>query len=108
MRAWLDQSQQSIDVLVTARNNIAAAASQRDIRATGVACQTATDGVADLREHLPSPEAAVNQSLQQAISSYTIGLPGCFSASLTVDGEGMQRAAGNIRHGDAAMQSALV
>jgi hypothetical protein len=107
MHAWLDESQPSINVLVSARNNIAAAASRRDIPATGIACQTATDAVATLRMHMPSPEAAVNQSLQQAISSYTTGLPNCISASRTVDGEGMQRAASYISQGDDAMRMAL-
>ena len=107
MHAWLDESQPSINVLVNARDNIAAAASRRDIPGTGIACQTATDAVANLRIHMPSPEAAVNQSLQQAISSYTAGLPSCISASRAVDGEGMQRAASYISQGDHAMQSAL-
>jgi hypothetical protein len=107
MHAWLDESQPSINVLVSARNNIAAAASRRDIHGTGIACQTATNAVANLRMHMPSPEAAVNQSLQQAISSYTTGLPDCVSASRTVDGEGLQRAASYISRGDDAMQLAL-
>jgi hypothetical protein len=107
MHAWLDESQPSINVLVTARNNIAAAASRRDIPGTGIACQTATDAVANLRMRMPSPEAAVNHPLQQAISSYTTGLPDCISASRTVDGEGMQRAASYISRGDDAMQLAL-
>jgi hypothetical protein len=107
MHAWLDQSQLSIKVLVGARNNIAAAASHRDIPGTGMACQAATYAVADLRIHLPSPEAAVNESLQQAISSYTAGLPDCVSASRTIDGEGMQRAASFISQGDGAMRLAL-
>jgi hypothetical protein len=107
MHAWLDESQPSINIVVSARNNLAAAASRRDIPGTGIACQTATDAVANLRMHMPSPEAAVNQSLQQAITSYTIGLPHCISASRTVGGEGMQRAASYISQGDDAMKLAL-
>ncbi|WIM87482.1 hypothetical protein PT015_22005 [Candidatus Mycobacterium wuenschmannii] len=107
MPVWLGQSQQSIDGLVTARNNIAAAASRQDIPATGAACRIAGDAVAQLREHMPSPEPAVNLLLQQAISSYTLGLPDCISASHNIDGEGMQRAASFISYGDKSMQSAL-
>jgi hypothetical protein len=107
MRAWLDQARPSLDGLVTARNDIAAAAFRRDIPATGTACRTATDAVSNLRVHMPSPEAAVNQTLQQAISSYTAGLPHCVSASRNVNGEGMQRAAGFISQGDNAMHLAL-
>ena len=107
MHVWLDQSEAAVNSLVGARNTIAAAASRRDIPATGTACRSATDAVATLREHMPSPEAAVNSALQQAISNYTIGLPDCISASRTVDGEGMQRAARFISQGDDAMQLAL-
>ena len=107
MHAWLDRARPSLDGLVSARNNIAAAASSRDIPATGTACRTAADAVSNLRVHMPSPEAAVNQSLQQAISSYTAGLPHCVSASRAVNGEGMQRAAGFMSQGDNAMRLAL-
>lgn len=107
MHVWLDQSEAAVNGLVGARNTIAAAASRRDIPATGTACRTATDAVATLRQHMPSPEAAVNYALQQAISDYTIGLPDCISASRTVDGEGLQRAARFISQGDNAMQLAL-
>ena len=107
MRAWLDQSQLSINGMVAARNNIAAAAARQDIPATGTACRHAADAVADLRVHMPSPEASVNQSLQQAISSYTAGFPFCVSASGNVDGQGMQLAARFISEGDNAMQVAL-
>jgi hypothetical protein len=107
MQAWLDQSQPSINELVSARNTISAAASHRDIQATGSACQTASNAVATLREHMPSPRDDLNYPLQQAISSYITGLPDCVSASRTVDGERLQRAAGYISQGDTAMQTAL-
>jgi hypothetical protein len=107
MHAWLDQSGHSIDDLVGARNSIAAAASRRDIPATGAACQSATGAVENLRQHLPSPKAVLNHTLQQAISSYTAGFPYCTSAARTAGGEGLQQAADLISAGDAAMQSAL-
>jgi hypothetical protein len=107
MHTWLEQSEAAVNGLVGARNTIAAAASRRDIPATGTACRTATDAVATLRQHMPSPEASVNSALQQAISNYTIGLPDCISASRNVDGQGMQRAARYISQGDDAMQLGL-
>jgi len=107
MHTWLNQSEAAVNGLVGARNTIAAAASRQDIPATGMACRSATDAVATLRGHMPSPEASVNYALQQAISDYTIGLPDCISASRNVDGEGMQRAARYISQGDDAMQLAL-
>lgn len=107
MRDWLAQSQSSINYVVTARNNIAAAASRKDIPGTGTACQTATEAVAMMRDHMPVPEAAVNQPMQQALSNYTTGLPFCVSAAGNADGEGMQMAARFISQGDEAMQVAL-
>jgi hypothetical protein len=107
MHAWLDQSQPLINELVSARTTISAAASHRDIQATGSACQTASSAVAHLREHMPSPRADLNYPLQQAISGYTTGLPDCVSASRTVDGKRLQQAAGYISQGDTAMQTAL-
>ena len=107
MRMWLDESEPSINGLVTARNTIAAAAAHQDIAGTGAACQSATTAVADLRVKLPSPEPVVNSLLQQAISSYTTGLPYCVIATKAADGEGLQRAAGYISEGDTAMQGCL-
>lgn len=55
MPGWLAQSQPLVDGLVVARNNIAAAAAQRDLSATGAACQTANSAVESLHQQMPSP-----------------------------------------------------
>lgn len=107
MHVWLSQSEPSIKDLVTARNNIAAAAAQRDLTRTGTACRAATGAVANLHLRMPSPEPTLTNSLQQAIDSYQIGLPYCISATQTRGGEGMQRAAAYITEGDGAMRAAL-
>lgn len=107
MPVWLIETKQSINDLVNARNNIAAAAARRDLAATGVACRNATGAVANLHQQMPSPEPSVNNPLQQAITSYEMGLPYCISASQIQDGAGLQRAATLITQGDAAMRQAL-
>jgi len=107
LHAWLGGSEQSISGLVTARNHIAAAAAQRDLAGTGAACRTATSAVADLHRQMPSPEPVVTSTLQDAMTSYAIGLPYCISASQAQDGAGMQRAATYISLGDQAMRAAL-
>ena len=104
---WLAESESSINNLVNARNNIAAAAAQNDFTGTVTACQAATGAVANLHSRMPSPLPVLTNSLQQAIQSYEIGLPYCISATQTREGEGMQRAAAYITQGDAAMQTVL-
>lgn len=107
MHVWLAESEPSINDLVTARNDIAAAAAQRDLTRTGTACRAAAGKVAKMHVRMPSPESTLTSSLQQAIHSYEIGLPYCISAAQTRDGEGMQRAAAYITRGDGAMRAAL-
>jgi len=107
LHVWLAESEPSINDLVTARNNIAAAAAQRDLVRTGRACRAATGAVANMHLRMPSPEPMVTSSLQRAMDSYQIGLPFCVAATQTPDGEGMQRAAAYITAGDAAMRAAL-
>lgn len=105
LRAWLTESAPVINAVVIARNNIAAAAAERDIAATGTACQSATGAVADLHHQLPSPEPALTTTFAQAVSNYDVGLPYCVGAS--GDGRGLQVAAPFITQGDAALRVAL-
>jgi hypothetical protein len=107
LRAWLTQSEPLINALVIARNNIAAAAAERDISGAGAACRTATGAVADLHRQLPSPEPTLTSSFQQAISSYERGLPYCVGATGVRDGNSLQQAASFISQGDTAMRAAL-
>jgi hypothetical protein len=107
LRAWLTQSEPLINALVIARNNIAAAAAERDVAGTGAACQSATGAVADLHRQLPSPEPTLNITFQQAISSYKVGLPYCITATHWQGGYGLQQAAPFITAGDDAMRVAL-
>lgn len=105
--SWLIESEPSINDLVVARNDIAAAAARHDIAKTGAACRSAGGAVAKVHLQLPSPEPALNSTLHDAVDSYDIGLPYCISATQTHDAEGMQRAAAYISRGDVAMREAL-
>ena len=107
LRAWLTESEPLIHAVVIARNNVAAAAAERDIAATGTACQTATGAVADLHRQLPSPEPTLTSTFQQVISNYDAGLPYCISAMHVRGGQGMQKAAAFITQADVAMRAAL-
>lgn len=105
--AWLTESEPSIDDVVVARNNIAAAAARHDIARTGAACGSASSAVAKLRQQLPSPEPVLNSTLRHAVDDYEMGLPFCVSASRDRDAAGMKRAALYIAQGDDAMRAAL-
>lgn len=107
LRAWLTESGPVINAVVIARNNIAAAAAERDVAATGTACQSATGAVADLHHQLPSPEPALTTTFAQAVSNYDVGLPYCIGASGVRDGRGLQLAATFITQADTAMHAAL-
>lgn len=107
MGAWLAESERSINDLVAARNNIAAAAAEHDIAGTGAACQNAVGAVANLHRQLPSPEPVLTNALQRAAVNYDLGLPYCISATQTHDGPDLARAASYISQGDAAMRMAF-
>lgn len=105
--AWLTDSERFIHDLVTARNNIAAAAGRHDLPGTGAACRTATGAVAKLHQKMPTPEPTLTNTLEDAIASYDVGLPYCISATQTENGAALARAASYISEGDDAMRAAL-
>jgi hypothetical protein len=107
MPQWLAESEPSINALVAARQDIAAAAAKGDLAATSAACRTATAAAAHLHRQLPSPTPALTTTLQRALSSYDLGLPYCMSAARTNDGHGLQRAADYIAEGDAVLRVAI-
>ncbi|MGA8331697.1 MAG: hypothetical protein WB777_20715 [Mycobacterium sp.] len=107
MPEWLAESEPSINALVDARQEIAAAAAKGDLAATGAACRTAAGAAAHLHRQMPSPAPALTTTLQRALSSYDLGLPYCISATQANDGHGLQRAANYITEGDAVMRVAI-
>lgn len=104
---WLTRSQGSINGVVAAREDIAAAATRQDVAATGAACQAATGAVADLDRQLPSPEQTLNSTLQYALVSHEIGPSYCVSGAKAYDGEALMRAAAYITRGDIFMRMVL-
>jgi hypothetical protein len=107
MPQWLAESEPSINALVAARQEIAAAAAKGDLAATGAACRTASGAAAHLHRQMPSPTPILTTTLQRALSSYDLGLPYCISATQANDGHGLQRAANYISEGDAVMRVAV-
>jgi len=107
MPEWLAESEPSINALVAARQEIAAAAAKGDLAATGAACRTASGAAAHLHRQMPSPTPMLTTTLQRALSSYDLGHPFCISATQANDGHGLQRAANYITEGDAVMRVAI-
>jgi hypothetical protein len=107
LRAWLTKAEPSINALVIARDNIAAAAAQDDIAATGAACQTAAGVVANSQQQMPSPDPALNSALQQAINSYQVGIRYCISGTQNQDAKDIEQAATYINQGNTDLQAAV-
>lgn len=107
MPQWLAETEPSINALVAARQEIAAAAAKGDLAATGAACRAASSAAAHLHRQMPSPTPMLTATLQRALSSYDLGLPYCISATQANDGHGLQRAANYITEGDAVMREAI-
>jgi len=107
MRAWLNIAEPSLIALVNARDNIVAAAAQGDVAGTGAACRAAADPVANTQQHLPSPDAALNAALQQALTSYRAGIRYCISGTQNQDGEDIGQATADIGQGNTDLQAAV-
>lgn len=107
LNAWFTESEQSINDLVSARNNIAAAAGRHDLHNTGSACQAARAAVDGLRRRMPSPEPELSRALQDAVRDYATGLSYCILGAQHEDADDMQQAATYITQADSAMRWAL-
>ncbi|MDD4868685.1 MAG: hypothetical protein PHQ28_16720 [Mycobacterium sp.] len=107
LRAWLTQAQPSIDALMAARHEVAAAAAGDDIIATGAACRKADTAVAGAQQYLPSPDLELNTALAHAIGSYRVGVRFCIAGVERRDANDISRAAGYISAGNAELQHAV-
>lgn len=107
LRAWLTQAQPSINALMAARYEVAAAAASDDIIATGAACRNADIAVAGAQQYLPSPDLELNTALAHAIDSYRLGVRFCIAGVERHDANNISRAAGYISEGNAELQQAV-
>lgn len=107
LRAWLDDAEPSINALVVAGANVVATATRGDIAGTGTACQTAADALASARQHLPSPDPALNTALQQAFSDYRAGIRCSIPGTQNQDAIDMGQAPGFIDQGKTGLQNAF-
>jgi hypothetical protein len=107
LRAWLDDAEASIDALVVAGDNVVATATRGDTAGTGTACQTAAGALASARQHLPSPDPALNTALQQAFSDYRAGIRCCFPGTQNQDAVDVGQAPGLIDQGKIVLQNAF-
>ena len=106
LRAWLDDAEPSIDALVVAGDNVVAIATRGDIAATSTACQTAAGALASARQHLPSPDPALNTALQQAFSTRA-GIRCCVPGTQNQDTIDIGQAPGFIDQGKTVLQNAF-
>jgi hypothetical protein len=107
LRAWLDDAGPSIDALVVAGDNVVATATRGPIAGTSTACQTAAGALASARQHLPSPDPALNTALQQAFSNYRAGIRCCVPGTQNQDAIDIGQAPGFIDRGKTLLQNAF-
>lgn len=107
LRAWLAQSQPSLDALLAARRDIASAAASNDIAGTGATCQTAQGAVAGVEHVLPSPEPSLNATPQRAVGAYRLGLGRCIEGARTNGGNDIAQAATYLSEAGTDLQAAV-
>ena len=106
LRAWLDDAEPSINAVI-AGDNVVGTATRGDIAGTATACQTAAGALASARQHLPSPDPALNTALQQAFSDYQAGIRYCIPGTQKQDAVEIGKAAGFIDQGKVVLQRAF-
>jgi hypothetical protein len=107
VRAWFTDAKPSIIALFGAADNLVTAARYGDIAATGAACQTTAGAVANLQHHVPSPDPALNIELQQAITSYQLGIRHCVSGTQNRDPIEIGKATGYINQGSTYLNATV-
>ena len=107
VRAWLTDAKPSIIALFGAADNLVTAARLGDIATTGAACQSAAGAVANLQHHMPSPDPALNTELQQAITSYQLGIRHCVSGTQHRDPIEIGEATVYTNQGNTDLQAAV-
>ena len=107
MQAWLTDAKPSIIALVGAADNLVTAARLGDIAVTGAACQTAAGAVANFEHHMSSPDPTLNAKLQQAITSYHVGIRHCVSGTQHRDPVEIGEATVYTNQGSTDLQAAV-
>lgn len=107
VRAWLTDAKPSIIDVFGAADNLVTAARLGDIAETGAACPTAAGAVANLQHHMPSPDPTLNAKLQQAITSYHVGIRHCVSGTQHRDPIEIGEATVYVKQGSTDLQAAV-
>ena len=107
LRAWSTDAKPSIRAMFIAADNFVTAARYGDIAAAGGACHTAANALATLQQHMPSPDPALNTSLQQAITHYQAGVRDCVAGKQDRDPVETGKAMVSINHGSTDLQAAV-
>jgi hypothetical protein len=107
VRAWFTDAKPSIITLFGAADNLVTAAKYGDIAATGAACKTTADAVAKVQRHTPSPDPTLNTELQQAITSYQVGIRHCVRGTQNRDPIEIGEATVAVNQGSTDLQTAV-
>jgi hypothetical protein len=107
LRGWLDEAEPSINALVVAVDNFVATADRPDIAGTGTACRTAAGALASAQQYLPSPDPALNITLQQAFNDYQAGIRCCTLGTKFHAATDIGHAADFIDQGKIVLQNAF-
>ncbi len=99
LRAWREEAEPSMDVLLVAAAAVVGSATQGDIAGTGAACQTTADATTSVLRHLPSPDPTLNTALQHAVDDYQAGVRHCISGTKKEDAVDILRGAGLVSQG---------
>lgn len=107
LRAWFTDAKPSITAMFIAADNFVTAARYGDIAGAGTACQTAADALGKLQHHTPSPDPALNTTLQQAITNYQAGIRHCVAGKQDRDPVETGKAMVSINQGSTDLQAAV-
>ncbi len=107
LRAWFTDAKPSITAMFIAADNFVTAARYSDSAKAGAACQTAADALATLQQHTPSPDAALNTKLQQAITHYQAGVRDCVAGKQDRDPVETGKALVSFNQGSTDLQAAV-
>ncbi|MUL47131.1 hypothetical protein FZI85_04170 [Mycobacterium sp. CBMA293] len=105
--AWLAHAEPSLDALPSIQHQIAAAAGSADIAGILGACQSGERIVADVQQHLPSPDIALNTALERTLDDYRLGLRDCLAGVQREDASGVELAAVYLHRATADLRGVM-
>lgn len=107
VRGWLREAQPSIHDLFVAGDYAVLDTSEGNVAGARVACQSASNAVARLEQHMPSPDSSANLLLQMAIGDYRTGIHRCLSGAQDNYRVRLDESMNDVKRGGAELQDAV-